>query len=121
LLKKSGGRGYAGRKVSTWCLVLSVILLTIIVLIYIIMTDTVAFSALILLVGRQEGHPACKKWGGQWRWALVSRDGEAPSRMVSVFTSVNLPLQHKVQKFSSGTRSSGWSRKKVHKTVVVVV
>ena len=30
----------------------------------------VAFSALTLLVGRQEGHPACKKWGdvggGNW-------------------------------------------------------
>jgi len=25
---------------------------------------TVAFSALMLLVGRQEGHPACKKIGG---------------------------------------------------------
>jgi len=24
----------------------------------------VAFSALTLLVGRQEGHPACKKYGG---------------------------------------------------------
>jgi len=23
-----------------------------------------AFSALMLLVGRQEGHPACKKYGG---------------------------------------------------------
>jgi len=23
-----------------------------------------AFSALTLLVGRQEGHPACKKWWG---------------------------------------------------------
>jgi len=22
-----------------------------------------AFSALTLLVGRQQGHPACKKWG----------------------------------------------------------
>ena len=22
-----------------------------------------AFNALTLLVGRQEGHPACKKWG----------------------------------------------------------
>ena len=63
----------------------------------------VAFSALTLLVGRQEGHPACKKlWGGWWRWALVSPDGMAPSRMVSVSASVNLPLQHKVQKFSSG-------------------
>jgi len=35
----------------------------------------VAFSALTLLVGRQEGHPACKKYGGWWRWALDSPDG----------------------------------------------
>jgi len=28
-----------------------------------------AFSALTLLVGRQEGHPACKKLsGGMWMW-----------------------------------------------------
>jgi len=26
---------------------------------------TAAFSALMLLVGRQEGHPACKKPGGE--------------------------------------------------------
>jgi len=26
---------------------------------------TVAFSALMLLVGRQEGHPACKKLSGE--------------------------------------------------------
>jgi len=50
-----------------------------------------AFSALTLLVGRQEGHPACKN-GGWWRWALVSLDGVAPSRMVDVSASVNLPL-----------------------------
>jgi len=25
---------------------------------------SIAFSALTLLVGRQEGHPACKKYGG---------------------------------------------------------
>ena len=29
--------------------------------------------------------------------------------------SVNLPLHHKVQKFSSGTGSPGWSRKKAVK------
>ena len=63
----------------------------------------VAFSALTLLVGRQEGHPACKNMGGWWRWALVSPDGVAPSRMVGVSASVNLPLHHKLQKFSSGT------------------
>ena len=34
--------------------------------------------------------------------------------------SVNLPLHHKVQKFSSGTSSPGQSRKKGRKTVVCV-
>jgi len=41
--------------------------------------------------------------------------------MVSVSASVNLPLHHKVQKFSSGTGSPGWSRKKGRKMVEVVV
>ena len=54
------------------------------------------------------------------RWALVSPDGVAPCRMVGVSASVNLPLHHKVQKFSSGTGSPGWSRKKGRKTVVCV-
>jgi len=49
---------------------------------------------------------------------MVSPDGVAPSRMVGVSASVNLPLHHKVQKFSSGTGSPGWSRKKGRKTVV---
>ena len=36
------------------------------------MTDYVAFSALTLLVGRQEGHPACKKLsGGVLAWLSV--------------------------------------------------
>ena len=81
-----------------------------------------AFGALTLLVGRQEGHPAHKKiWGDGGRGHLVGTDGVAPSRMVGVSDSVNLPLHHKVQKFSSGTGSPGWSRKKGRKTVVVVV
>jgi len=53
--------------------------------------------------------------------SLVSPDGVAPSRIVGVSTSVNLPLHHKVQKFFSGTGSPGWSRKKGRKTVVVVL
>jgi len=61
------------------------------------------------------------KNGAWWRWALVSPDGVVSSRTVSVSASVNLPLHHKVQKFSSGTGSPGWSRKKGSKTVVVVV
>jgi len=78
-----------------------------------------AFSALTLLVGRQEGHPACKKYGGWWGWALVSPDGVTPSGRVGVSASVNLPLHHKVQKLSSGTGSPGWSRKKVVKRLWV--
>ena len=42
----------------------------------------IAFSALTLLVGRQEGHPACTKMGGWWRWALVSPDGVVPTQVV---------------------------------------
>ena len=61
----------------------------------------------MLLVGRQEGHPACKKWG------------DGGGQIVGVSASVNLPLRHKVQKSSSGTGSPGWSRKKGRKTVVV--
>jgi len=41
--------------------------------------------------------------------------------MVDVSASVHLPLHHKVQKFSSGTGSPGWSWIKGHKKVVVVV
>jgi len=83
-----------------------------------VLYESLEISALTLLVGQQEGHPACKKYGGWWRWALVSPDGVAPSRMVGVSASVNLPLHPKVQKFSSGTGSPGWSRKKGRKTVV---
>jgi len=74
---------------------------------------------LTLLVGRQAGHLARKNMGGWWKWALVSPDGVVPSQLVSVSASVNLSLHHKVQKFSSGTGSPGWSRKKGRKTVVV--
>jgi len=51
---------------------------------------------------------------------VVSPDGVAPIRMVGVSASVNLPLHHKVQCFSSGTGSPGWSRKKGRKTVLTV-
>jgi len=52
---------------------------------------------------------------------MVSLAAVAPSRIVCVSASVNLPLHDKVQKFSSGTGSPGWSRKKDRKTFVVVV
>ena len=79
----------------------------------------VAFIALTLLVGRQDGHPACKKMGdgggGHWLVRMECR----PAGLSCVIASVNLPLHHKVQKFSSGTGSPGWSRKKGRKMVVV--
>ena len=46
------------------------------------------------------------------RWAMVSPDGVAPTWMVGVSAPANLPLHHKVHKFTSGTGSPGWSRKK---------
>ena len=48
---------------------------------------------------------------------LISPDGVAPRRMVGVSASVNLSLHHKVQRFSSGTSSPAWSRKKGRKMV----
>jgi len=59
------------------------------------------------------------KNGGWWRWALLSPDGVAPIQMVGVSASVNLPVHHKVQKFSSGTVSPGCSWIKGRKMIVV--
>ena len=81
-------------------------------------TDGIAVANTALAKRALRAHAV--KMGGWWRWALVSPDGVAPSWMVSVSASVNLPLHHKVQ-FSSGTGSPEWSRKKGRKTVVVVV
>jgi len=75
----------------------------------------VAFSALTLLVGRQEGHPAHKN-GGMVEVGTV-KSGRSGAQCVSA--SVNLPLHHKVQKFSSGTGSPGRSWEKGRKTFVV--
>jgi len=40
--------------------------------VFLIAVELIAFSALTLLVGRQEGHPACKKLsGGLLAWLSV--------------------------------------------------
>jgi len=79
------------------------------------------YAANKLCYDRHTGiRPVKNMGGGWWRWALVGPDGVVPSRMVGVCASVNLPLQHKVQKFSSGTGSPGWTRKKGRKVVVCV-
>jgi len=72
------------------------------------------FSALTLLVGRQEGHPACKK---QWWGAgmVICLELGADLRMAQL-----MPLPLTVSCFSkihtgfylSGTGSPGYSRKK---------
>jgi len=56
-------------------------------------------------LGGRKGIQPVKKCrdGGGGHWLLVSLDGVAPSRIVGVSASVNLPLHHKVQKFSYGT------------------
>jgi len=51
--------------------------------------------------------------GGGWRWALVSLDGVAPSRMVGWSACVNLPLHHKVRSFVLAPAHLGGPRKKV--------
>jgi len=73
------------------------------------------FDAVGWAAGRVSG---LQKIWGMVEVALVSPDGVAPSRMVSVSASVNLPFHHKVQKFSSGTSSAGWSWKKGHKRLL---
>jgi len=54
-------------------------------------------------------------YGGGGHW-LVRMEWRPAGWLVSA--SVNLPLHDKVQKFSSGTGSPGWSRKKGRKLVV---
>jgi len=83
----------------------------------------VAFSALMLLTGWQEGHPACKKiWGdGGGRHWLVQMEWRRAGQSVCLPLLIFPCTLNLVQKFSSGTGSPGWSRKKGLKTVAVVV
>jgi len=81
------------------------------------------FLRMTLLVGRQEGHPTCKKIWGWWRWALVtSPDGVAPIRMVGVSASLPLlifPCTIKSRSSLLAPAHPGGPRKKGRKTVVV--
>ena len=74
----------------------------------------------MLLVGRQEGHPACRNMGGWWRWALVSPDGVAPSQMVGMSASVNLPLPCIIKPRSSLLAPGGPGKRAVMWRVVLV-
>jgi len=62
-----------------------------------------AFSALTLLVGRQEGHLACKKnFGKLWGWGTVSPVGVAPTQTVGTSASIIFPCSRKIQKTGGG-------------------
>jgi len=57
------------------------------------------FSALTLLVGRQEGHPACKKtFEGCGGGGTVGPVGVAPTRTVGASASIIFPCSIKIQK-----------------------
>ena len=71
------------------------------------------------LGGRKGIHPVQKLEDGGGGHCLVRMEWRPGGWSVSA--SVNLPLHRKVQKFSFGTGSCGWSRIKGRKTVVVVV
>jgi len=62
-----------------------------------------AFSALTLLVGRQEGHPACKKPGGGCAGGgAISPVGVAPTQTVGTSASIIFPCSIKIQKTGGG-------------------
>ena len=69
-------------------------------------------------LGGRKGILPVKKGDGGGGHCLVHMEWR-PSGWSCVSASVNLCFHHTVQKFSSGTGSSGWSRKKGHKMVVV--
>jgi len=72
----------------------------------------VAFNALTLLLDGRKGIWPVKNGRMVEVGTFISPDGVPPSRMVVVSASVNLPLHHKVQKFSSGTGSHRVVREK---------
>jgi len=67
------------------------------------------------LGGRKGIRPVKISGRAWWWWALVSPDGVAPSWMVGVSASVNLPLHHEVQKFSSAPAHWGGPGKRAVK------
>jgi len=77
-----------------------------------------AFSALTLLVGRQEGHPACKKLsGGVLAWLCLERDADLhmAQRMplpltVSCFSNIQIGFSFLVLAHPDGPRQRAVKR-----------
>jgi len=73
-----------------------------------LLLDSRAFSALTLLVGRQEGHPACKKLGGCRGGRAVSSVGVASTRTVGALPPLSSRTPQKSRRIvSSGTGLRG--------------
>jgi len=87
-------------------------------LLYVLLAaHSTAFSALTLLAGRQEGHPACKKLsGGVLLWLSVwSEVGRLAYGLADAASTHCLLLQWNPDWiYFSGTSSPGYSRKKGH-------
>jgi len=65
----------------------------------------VTFSALTLLVGQQEGHPACKKPWGVLGGGAISPVRVAPTRTVGTSASIIFSCSIKIQKTGGGKPS----------------
>jgi len=104
-----------------------------ITLILLVVSDSCAFSALMLLVGRQEGHPACKKLsGGVLAWLSICLEQGADLHMaqlmplplaVSCFSKIQIGFAFLVSAHpcSPGQRAVKWVCVCVLVTVVVIV
>jgi len=67
---------------------------------------SLAFSALTLLVGQQEGHPACKRTLGVVGVAEVPTFRVASTRTVGTSASIIFPCSIKIQKTGGGETQS---------------
>jgi len=84
---------------------------------------TLAFSALMLLVGWQEGHPACKKtewWGAGMVICLWQAADLHMAQLMPLLLTVSCSSKSRLL-YLSGTGSPGWSWTKGHYTGVVDV
>jgi len=81
-----------------------------------------AFSALTRLVGRQEGHPACKKheWWGTGMVICLERDADLHmAQLMPLPLTVSCFSKIQIGFYLSGTSSLGSPRKRAVKLVRV--
>jgi len=88
------------------------------------LTALVAFNALPLLVGRQEGHPACKKWGdgggGHWLVRMEWHPAECSVCLPLLMPLLIFPYTVKSRSFILAPAHPGGPGKRAVKMVVCV-